>query len=133
VDTQVSEYEDYIRSSKLSHWRFHRMSRQIASMFLPVLLLCALILAYSLVSVKHEVGTIKGHFGIAVACGSLPLCTRNWLDWHDCCLCVLQDSTLRKFTGSLTNGLTVLAAIFLITAVFIVLYAMEWKKVSAEL
>ena len=46
---------------------------------------------------------------------------------------MLQDSTLRKFTGSLTNGLTVLAAIFLITTVFIVLYAMEWKKVSAEL
>ena len=30
------------------------MSRQIVSMFLPVLLLCALILAYSLVCVKHE-------------------------------------------------------------------------------
>lgn len=47
-------------------------------------------------------------------------------------ICPCQDSTLRKFTGSLTNGLTVLAAIFLITAVFIVLYAMEWKKVSAD-
>jgi hypothetical protein len=54
VSAQVSEYEDFIRSSKLSHWRFHRMSRQIVSMFLPVLLLCALILAYSLVCVKHE-------------------------------------------------------------------------------
>jgi len=156
VDTQVSEYEDYIRSSKLSHWRFHRMSRQIVSMFLPVLLLCALILAYSLVCVKHEDNSMqawkilvykqkhevrhdKGRAVIAVAFRTHCRSARA-TDWIGAIAASVaaarhrhfQDATLRKFTGSLTNGLTVLAAIFLITAVFIVLYAMEWKKVSAD-
>lgn len=105
----TDQYETYLQASKLKQYRFHRMVRQIASMFQPVVLLCVLIFVYSQLVVQHARNP-KHAWAILVykqAAG---------------------DSTRSKFAGSLVNALTVLAAILAITFTFIGLYWLEWKQ-----
>jgi hypothetical protein len=104
----VDQYETYLEASKLKQYRFHRMIRQITSMFKPVVLLCVLIFIYSQLVVKNEKN---------------PKYAWKMLVYKQ----QPEDSTAHKFTGSLSNALTVLSAILLITFTFIFLYWMEWK------
>lgn len=132
-------FEDFLRDSKLASLRFHRMTRQILSMSIPVCILCGVILLYEEIIVRHASNThIAMHMLVYKESSEVSLASSNAEAELVSCragahICdrfrsVAQDSTLHKFRGSLLNGLTVLGAIVAITVVFIVLYMLEWRR-----
>jgi hypothetical protein len=105
----VGERALFLRHSKIASRRFYRLTRQIISMLQALLVLATAILAYSLAAVQHPSNTAWARHNMLV-----------YVEED-------SDSAARQFAGGLLNGLTVLAAIVGLTAVFLVLYALRWQ------
>jgi hypothetical protein len=105
----VGERALFLCHSKIASRRFYRLTRQIISMLQALLVLATAILAYSLAAVQHPSNTAWARHNMLV-----------YVEED-------SDSAARQFAGGLLNGLTVLAAIVGLTAVFLVLYALRWQ------